>query len=56
MAFPVVYCSGRVTLGMPFGMGSAVRKLGIAKLIWCRRGSFALIKHFDAWKLLEMGV
>ena len=59
MASPVVYCGGRATFGMPSGIGLVVsmpsgigpmvRKLGVAMLIQCRQGSFALMRHFDAW-------
>ena len=46
MASSVVYCGGRATFGMPFGIGLVVsmssgigpveRKLGVAMLIQCR--------------------
>ena len=39
-----------------YGIGLVVRKLGAATLIQCRQRSFTLITHFDAWKLLDIGV
>ena len=59
MASLVVGCGGRATFSMPLGMVSVVsipsgislvmRKPGVAMLIRCRRGSFALMMHFGAW-------
>ena len=40
---------GNAIFGMPFGMGSTVRKPGTVTLIWCKHRSFALIAHFGAW-------
>ena len=55
----IVYYDGRATFGMPSGIGlvvsmpsrigPAVRKTEATILIRCRRGSFALMTHFDAW-------
>ena len=46
----------RVVVRVPSGMGPVVRKSGAATLIWCRRGFLALMMHFGAWKLLEIGM
>ena len=53
------------TLGIPLGMGlvermpssigPVVRKPGAATLIWCSRGSLALMTHLGIWKLLDIG-
>lgn len=61
-----VYCGGKATFCMPSGMRSVarvpsgmapvMRKPGITTLIWCNHESLAFITHFDAWKLLDMGV
>ena len=61
-----VCCGGKATFGMPSGIepvasvpsgiGPVTRNPGAATLILCRRGSLALIMHFDAWKVLEIGV
>ena len=61
-----VCCGGWVTLGMPSGIGPVasvpfgiepvIRNPGVATLILCRRESLALITHFDAWKVLEIGM
>ena len=62
-----VSCSGdEATLGMPSGMGSAARvhlgirlerrKPGAATLIYCNRGSLALMMHLGAWKLFDIGM
>ena len=66
MATLVVCGSGETTFGMPLGIGSVVsvpfgtglgsRKLGAAMLIWCSRGSLALMTHFGAKNLLEIGM
>ena len=59
-------CKGGATLGTPFGIGMVARvpssispvtrKPGVATLIRCSWGSFALITHLGAWKLLDIGV
>ena len=55
-----------MTLGMPSGIGPVasvpsgiepvIRNPGATTLILCRHESFALITHFDAWKVLEIGM
>ena len=62
----VVCCDGRVTFGIPSGIGSVVsvpsgigplmRNLGAVTLNHCKRGSFAFITHLGARKLLDIGV
>ena len=44
-----------VVTWMPSGTGPVVKKPKAATLIWCRRGSFALVTHLGAWKALEIG-
>ena len=67
MAALVIYCSDEApTIGIPSGMGVVTslistfglgrRKPGATTLIRCRQGSLALITHFGAWKLDEIGV
>ena len=67
VAAPVVCCGDRVStfsiplkMGVvvctPFGFGPGRRKPGAATLILCRHGSFALITHLGARKVLEIGV
>ena len=41
---------------VPFGIEPVIRNPGVATLILCRRESLALITHFDAWKVLEIGM
>ena len=44
------------TFSTPCGLGLGLRKLGTATLISYKRGSFAFITHFDAWKLNDSEV
>ena len=43
------------TFSTPRSPGLGLRKPGTATSICCRRGSFALITHFSAWKLKDRG-
>ena len=43
------------TFSTPLSPGPGLRKPGTATSISCRRGSFALITHFGAWKLKDRG-
>ena len=67
MAALVVCCSDEaLTVGIPSGIGVVIssistfglgrRKPGATTVIRCRQGSLALITHFGAWKLDEIGV
>ena len=48
---------GRGTVArVPSGTGPVTRKPRTAMLIRWSRGSFALIMHLGAWKLLDIGV
>ena len=43
-------------VSVPSGIGPVVWKLGATMLIQCKHRSLALITHFGAWKLLEIGM
>ena len=43
-------------VNVPSGTGPGRRKPRAATLIWCNRGSLALMTHFGAKKLLEIGM
>ena len=66
VASSAIHWKGSATLGMPsgigvvanvpLGIGLVVRKSGVATLIHSSRGSLALMTHFSAKKLLEIGM